>query len=63
MSAKLKLWEPCLDCASRKIVENTEFKYDKFNNSKTVRYESCASVPVCKYIDGLRPLGEGSDAS
>lgn len=63
MAARLELWEPCLECASRKIEEMKTICYDVFGNSVPDYFDSCIHALVCKRIDGLEILGNERDAS
>lgn len=63
MAARLELWEPCLDCANRKLEEIHTIKYDVFGSPVNDWFDSCINVPICKRIDGLEVLGKERDAS
>lgn len=57
MAARLELWEPCLDCASRQIEEQHTIGYDMFDSPVSEWFDICTHAHVCKRIVGLEKLG------
>ena len=54
MAARLELWEPCLNCGSRDIVEM--HGHAECMEIVSDRWDSCRFAHVCKYIVGAKPL-------
>lgn len=62
MATRLNIWEPCIDCASRKLEEQHGIGYDQFDSPCNEHFDQCVHAPICKYIDGLPMLGKERDA-